>query len=96
VVAANRATSAAADRAIEDLGLDAVGRHWSGETGPGASSSAPPARQEGTAFKPRPDQGRCCGIHNTRGRWGTRTPDPRRAPRSRSGNDGSTRTCGSR
>jgi hypothetical protein len=27
-----RATSAAADRAIEDLDLDAVGRHWSGET----------------------------------------------------------------
>jgi len=32
VVAAYRATSAAADSTIEDLGLDAVGQHWSGET----------------------------------------------------------------
>jgi hypothetical protein len=32
LIAAYRATSAAADRAIEDLGLDAVGKHWSGET----------------------------------------------------------------
>jgi hypothetical protein len=31
VVAAYRATSDAANRAIEDLGLDAVGKHWSGE-----------------------------------------------------------------
>lgn len=31
LIAAYRATSAAADRAIEDLGLDAAGRHWSGE-----------------------------------------------------------------
>ncbi len=32
VIAAYRATTAAADTAIEDLGLDAVGHHWSGET----------------------------------------------------------------
>ncbi|HJT92413.1 MAG TPA: DinB family protein [Mycobacterium sp.] len=32
LIAAYRATSAAADRAIEDLQLDAVGQHWSGET----------------------------------------------------------------
>jgi hypothetical protein len=32
LIAAYRATSAAADRAIEDLKLDAVGRHWSGES----------------------------------------------------------------
>jgi hypothetical protein len=31
LIAAYRATNAAADRAIEDLGLDAVGKHWSGE-----------------------------------------------------------------
>lgn len=31
LIAAYRATTAAADRAIEELGLDAVGRHWSGE-----------------------------------------------------------------
>ena len=31
VIAAYRATSAAADRVIEELGLDAVGRHWSGD-----------------------------------------------------------------
>lgn len=31
LLAAYRATSDAADTAIEDLGLDAVGRHWSGE-----------------------------------------------------------------
>lgn len=31
VVAEYRATSATADRAVEDLGLDAVGKHWSGE-----------------------------------------------------------------
>jgi hypothetical protein len=31
LIAAYRATNAAADSAIEDLGLDAVGRHWSGE-----------------------------------------------------------------
>lgn len=31
VIAAYRATSAAADNAIEDLELDAVGQHWSGE-----------------------------------------------------------------
>jgi hypothetical protein len=32
LIAAYRATTAAADRAIEDLDLDNVGRHWSGET----------------------------------------------------------------
>ena len=31
LIAAYRATSAAADRAIDDVGLDATGRHWSGE-----------------------------------------------------------------
>jgi hypothetical protein len=31
LIAAYRATSAAADAAIEELGLDAVGKHWSGE-----------------------------------------------------------------
>jgi Protein of unknown function (DUF664) len=32
LIAAYRATSAAADRVIEDLDLDAVGRNWSGES----------------------------------------------------------------
>lgn len=32
LLAAYRATTAAADRTIEELGLDAVGRHWSGES----------------------------------------------------------------
>lgn len=31
VIAAYRATSVAADRTVEDLELDAVGQHWSGE-----------------------------------------------------------------
>jgi hypothetical protein len=31
LIAAYRATTAASDRTIEDLELDAVGRHWSGE-----------------------------------------------------------------
>jgi len=31
LIAAYRATNTAADRAIEELGLDAVGQHWSGE-----------------------------------------------------------------
>ena len=32
LIAAYRATTAAADRAIDDLELDTVGKHWSGET----------------------------------------------------------------
>jgi uncharacterized damage-inducible protein DinB len=32
LVAAYRATTGAADQALTELGLDAVGRHWSGET----------------------------------------------------------------
>jgi len=32
LIVAYRATNAAADRAIDDLDLDAVGRHWSGKT----------------------------------------------------------------
>jgi hypothetical protein len=31
LIAAYRATTAAADRSIDELGLDAVGQHWSGE-----------------------------------------------------------------